>query len=229
MFVCGNEAATQDPTLSLEAVAAAAKAKKVFLNTIYCGPANDAIYPGWKQYAELAGGKVANIAQEGTRPDPATPFDADLAKLSTKINETYVWYGPKGDAAKKNQVAQDANAAKEAAGVVAERSETKGGRCYTCPEADQIDRMLTDKTFDLKKIKDEELPEDMKKMKPEEREAHLKKKAAERAEIQKQIAELASKRAKFIADERKKEPKNAADQAFDDALKSILREQTGTK
>jgi hypothetical protein len=227
LFVCGNEAATQDPTLSLENVAAEAKAKKVFLNTIYCGPATDNIYPGWKQYAALAGGKSANIDQESNRPDPATPFDAELTKLSTKINETYCWYGAKGDTAKRNQVAQDTNAAKEAVSVAADRGITKGGGCYTCPEADLIDRMLTDKTFDLKKIKDEELPEDMKKMKPEEREAHLKKKAAQRAEIQKQIAELAAKRAKFIADERKKEPRSAADQKFDEALKTVLREQTG--
>ena len=227
LFVCGNEAATQDPTLALEAVAAAAKAKKVFLNTIYCGPATDGLYPAWKQFAALAGGKAANIDQEGARPDPATPFDADLGKLSTKINETYVWYGAKGDMARRNQVAQDANAAREAAGVAAERGLTKAGGCYNCADSDLIDRMLTDKTFDLKKIKDEELPEDMKKMKPEEREAHLKKKAAERAAIQKQIAELAAKRAKFIADERKKEPTSAADQAFDEALKTVLREQTG--
>lgn len=229
LFVCGNEAATQDPTLTLDAVGEAARAKKVFVNTIYCGGAADPDADGWRQFAQRAGGKSSNIAQDGTRPDPATPFDADLGKLSTKINTTYVWYGAKGEAAKQNQVAQDANAAKAATGVVAERCETKGGRCYTCPEADLIDRMLTDKTFDLTKIKDEELPDDMKKMKPAEREAHLKQKAADRAAIQKQIAELSAKRAKFIADERKKEPRSAADQAFDDALKAVIREQTGGK
>ena len=73
------------------------------------------------------------------------------------------------------------------------------------------------------------MPDDMKKLKPEERLAYLKKKADERAEIQKKIGELTAKRAKFIEEEQKKEPKSAADKAFDEALRVILKEQTAAK
>jgi hypothetical protein len=89
--------------------------------------------------------------------------------------------------------------------------------------------MRTDKDFDLKKIKVEDLPEEMRKLKPEEREGYLKKKAEARAEIQKKVADLTGKRAKFIEDERKKQPKSAADQAFDEGLRGILKEQAASK
>jgi hypothetical protein len=47
---------------------------------------------------------------------------------------------------------------------------------------------------------------------------------AKRQAIQKEIGELSSKRAEFISKETKKNP-NPADKAFDEAIKSALREQ----
>src|SRR5262249_5831410 len=144
-------------------------------------------------------------------------------------NETYCWYGAKGAAACENQKAQDENAAKNSKEATLERGLTKAGRLYKNSECDLIDRMQSEKDFDLKKIKEEDLPEELKKLKPEEREPYLKKKATERAEIQRKVADLGAKRAKFIEVERKKEPKSAADKAFDEALRVILKEQTAAK
>src|SRR5262249_38632362 len=120
-------------------------------------------------------------------------------------------------------------AVKESGAVATERGITKAGKLYCNAEADLIDRMLTDKEFDLKKVKEEDLPEELKKLKPDEREAYLKKKAAERTEIQKKVADLTAKRTKFIEEERKKEPKSAAEQAFDDAIKAMLKKQAAAK
>ena len=89
--------------------------------------------------------------------------------------------------------------------------------------------MQTEKGFELKKIKEEDLPDELKKLKADEREPYLKKKAEERAEIQKKITDLTAKRAKFLEEESKKQPKSEADKAFDEALKVILREQTKAK
>ncbi len=229
MFVCGNEPANQDKEVGYEAVASAAKAKGVVINAIFCGAANHADAFSWIAFAKACHGKFANIDTDKAEIAIVTPFDGEIEKLSTKINETCVWYGAKGRGAAANQLAQDANAAKEKGGVAADRGVTKAGKFYCNAEADLIDRMQTDKTFDITKMKDEEFPEDMRKMKPEERLAHLKKKAEERAEIQKKVADLAAKRAKFIADEKKKSPKSATEKAFDDALTAMLREQTAAK
>jgi hypothetical protein len=231
VFICGNEPVDQDREVSLESVADRAKAQGVVINTIYCGSANHPEAAGWSAFAARCGGKFAVIDQDRARAEVVikTPFDAEIEKLGAKVNETYLWYGLRGEAGRANQLAQDKNAASAAGGVAAERGVTKASRLYRNAEADLIDRMQSEKDFDLKKIKEADLPEELKKLKPEEREAHLKKKADERAEIQKKIADLGARRAKYIEDEKKKQPKPAAEKALDEALRAIIRDQAATK
>src|SRR4051812_45004304 len=182
VFVCGNEPVDQDKEVSLESVADTAKAKGVVVNTIYCGPGHHAEAAGWAAFATRCGGKSANIDQDRAKAEVVikTPFDDEIQKLGTKINETYLWYGLKGADARANQLAQDRAASGVAGGVALERSATKASALYKNAECDLIDKLLADKDFDLKKLREEDLPPDLKKLKPDEREAHLKKKAAER-------------------------------------------------
>jgi hypothetical protein len=81
------------------------------------------------------------------------------------------------------------------------------------------------KDFDLSKIKETDLPDELRKLKADERLSYLKKKAAEREEIQKKVTELAARRALYVEEERKRQPKPAAEQALDEALRAILRDQ----
>jgi hypothetical protein len=231
LFVCGNEPADQDREVSIASVAERAKTKGVVVNTIYCGSANHQDARGWSMFATQCGGKFANIDQERAKAEAviATPFDVEIAKLGVQINATYCWYGVKGLESKNNQLAQDGNAAQAAGGVALDRSITKAGRLYRNAEADLIDRMQTDKAFDLKKLTEAELPEELRKLKAEDRLAFLRKKADERAEIQKKVADLSARRAKYIEAEKAKAPKPAAEKALDEALKGILREQGAAK
>src|SRR5262249_8819241 len=160
---------------------------------------------GWAVFAARCGGKYANIDQNRGRAEITikTPFDDEIQKLGAKINETYLWYGIKGADAKANQVAQDRTAAGVAGGVAAERSVTKASAFYKNAECDLIDRLLTEKDFDLKKLKEEDLPPELKRLRPNEREGYVKKRAADRAEIQKKVTELGAKRALYIEEERK--------------------------
>lgn len=231
IFVCGNEPANQDKEVTLASVATTAKAKNIVVNTIYCGSPDRPEAAGWKEFASMCGGKYAYIDQNRSQSASVvkTPFDDEIQKLGVSMNSTYCWYGAKGREAGANQLAQDKNAGKSSAEAATERSVTKAGRFYQNAACDLIDRLETEKDFDLKKIKEEDLPEELKKLKPEEREPYLKKKSAERTEIKKKIAELGAKRAKFIEEESKKEPKSAADKAFDEALRGILKEQAAAK
>jgi len=68
----------------------------------------------------------------------------------------------------------------------------------------------------------------LKKMKPAERIAHVKKKLAEREAIQKEITELSKKRTEYIRQEAKKNEK-LGDKAFDEAVRSALRDQASKK
>ena len=114
-------------------------------------------------------------------------------------------------------------------GAAIERNITKAGSLYKNAECDLIDKMLHEKDFDLKKIKEADLPEELKKLKADEREPYLKKKAGERAEIQKTVTELSTKRAKYIDAERAKQQKVTGDKAFDQALREILKERVNAR
>ena len=228
IFVCGNESADQDKQVTLASVADKATEKDVVINTIFCGPVGHGDATGWQNYAVLAKGKFFSIDQNKGTVVINTPFDQDIAKLSADMSKTYVAYGAAGKEKAANQVAQDANALKQAPGVAAARAESKNSAFYRNDGWCLVDRMKNDKEFDLKKIAVEDLPEEMKKMTAEEREAHLKKKLAERETMQKQIAELSAKRQAYIKEESKKNP-DKADQAFDAAVRGALRQQADSK
>ena len=231
IFVCGNEPADQDKEVHLSDVAKLAKEKDVFVNTIFCGADSNPESNGWKDFAMQGRGKYTSIDQDKARKTSvaATPFDKELNELSGKLNTTYVTYG--ADRAKKaeNQQVQDKNAAAAAPGAGAARASSKAGDLYRNGSWDLIDKMKDDPKFDLKSVKEEDLCEELRKIKPEDRLAYLKKKAEERADLQKKIGELAVKRAKHIEEESKKAPKPAGEQAFDEALRSTIREQAIAK
>jgi hypothetical protein len=232
IFVCGNEPADQDKTVKLDAVAEIARKKGVYINTIYCGPANHPEMNLWKDFAVMAGGHYSNIDQDKTKSQVVvkTPQDAELLKLNEKLNATYVVYGGgKGEESKRNQAVQDANAAKCAPTVALDRLTTKNCALYRCDAWDLVDRMKNDPKFDIKKLKDEELSEEVRKLKPEERVAYVKKKAEEREALRKQIDELNAKRNKFIVEEMKKLPKSDGDKAFDEAVRMALRKEAAAK
>jgi hypothetical protein len=229
IFVCGNEPADQDQQVHLKDVAELARKSRVVINTIYCGPDGNAESAGWKSYATMANGSYTNIDQDKVKRDLVatikTPYDADLLKLSEKLNTTYVAFGKDGKEAAAKQVAQDHAAAGAAPAAALGRAESKANALYRNSTWDLIDRMKEDPKFDVTKLKDEELCEEMRKLKPEERVEYLKKKAAERTAIQKEINDLSAKRAKAVEEERKKLPKTDGEKALDDALKGIIRDQ----
>jgi antitoxin component of MazEF toxin-antitoxin module len=178
--------------------------------------------------AKLADGQYMEIAATGGAIIVATPYDKELAELSTRLNGTYLAYGPAGQAAAANQAAQDANAARQNAPTAADRAAAKSSRQYNNARWDMIDALKNNKDFDVKKVKEEELPEEMRKMTPAEREAHVRKKAAERAEIQKQIQEMAAKRDQFIKEETQKKGLTG-DKAFETAVRESVVKQAQDK
>jgi len=230
IFVCGNEPADQDKEVTLESVARTAVAQDVIINTIYCarGSATAGEVEGWQNLAKKAEGRFARIDMRKGTVAVATPHDKKLEELGAKLNTTYVAYGRKEvrEAKSRNQSAQDANAAMFHAG--AGRAISKATGLYRNADWDLVDRLKDDPKFDVKKVPDAELSDELKKMKPEERVAHVRKKLAEREAIQKEIAELSSKRSEYLQQETKKSAK-LGDKAFEEAVRGALRDQARRK
>jgi hypothetical protein len=229
IFVCGNEPVDQDKQVHLSDVAKLAKEKGVVINTIYCNWGHPDEESGWKQFAADAGGKYALIEHNKKIVQIAAPQDKELLQLNARLNDTFIAFGNKQAEDKKaNQTAQDANAAGAGAPALASRVATKGGALYKNSAWCIVSKAMEDPNFDVSKVPEDQLPEELKKLKPEERVALVKKKIAEREKIQKEIAEVNAKRAMYLAEEMKKHA-TASDKALDTALRTIIREQAGTK
>lgn len=237
MFVCGNESADQDRQVSHDAVAEQAKKAGVIVNTIFCGSPRHREAGGYADFARKCGGKSIAIDQNQAARQVAvkTEFDADILTFNAKLNSTYVAYGKAGRDKAANQLEQDRNADAAPAGpggapaAALGRAASKAGALYRNQDWDLVDRMREDKEFDLKTLPADDLPEEMKKLTPEERVAYVQKKAAERAELQKTIADLSAKRQKAVDAEQAKQPKTDAQQVLDAAVKAVVREQAKAK
>jgi len=210
IFIAGNEAFTQGPVKYTDACAAAA-GKNITVSTIHCGNEAAGISGQWDKGAALADGSFFNIDHNQSVVAVAAPQDKELAKLSSELNKTYLPYGSMEmqQFRSANQMAQDANVAKLGASVVSKRAASKASSFYNNAGWDLVDKVKNDKKFDITKVKKEELPKAMQSLKPEELAGYVAKMADERAKIQKQIAELASARDKYVAAERKKQAAEA--------------------
>lgn len=227
IVVAGNESAEQDAQFAAGDMAAAAIARGILVNTIYCGNPLDEIAPGWKAVALKADGQFAVIDHDTVALAIETPFDGRLGELSAAINATYLPYGELGLLACENQVAQDRNAAGCNTWTVASRAQTKGGKLYSNAHWDLVDA-CREAEFDLAKVADKDLPEDMRSMTLEQRKAHVAAKATERAEIQQAIAEVGAQRLAFLEAEIAKLKADGKD-SLDRVVLDAIRAQAGAK
>ena len=226
LFVAGNESADQDQTAKFREVVTHAAGLGVRVNSIYCGGADDPDAAGWREVAQLGGGRYATIDMNRGTVAVVSPFDKDLEELSKKINTTYVGYGKDAREARDRQSAQDGNAA-AAPAAGASRAEAKAGALYDNSGWDLVDKS-SQPGFDLTKVAVEDLPEEMRKMTLEEKTAWIATKKKERAEIQTKIRDLAEKRRAFVKSEMDKQGLDDT-KALDKVVRDAIREQAGAK
>jgi hypothetical protein len=225
VFIAGNEPFTQGPIDSKKSCQEAI-AKGIIVNTIHCGSESQGIAGNWNQGALLADGKYLVIDQNQAIVHIEAPQDKEIVKLNEELNKTYISYGKEAPMAKTRQIAQDSNAAAKAeSGAQVQRIVSKASANYFNSGWDLVDASK-DKSFDITKVKEADLPEEMKKMSVEERKAHLAKKTAERAEIQKKVLALNKEREAYVATQRKESAKN---DTLDTAMVKALRTQAEKK
>lgn len=226
LFVAGNESADQDREVPFRDACKRAIEKGIQVNAIYCGPEAGPDAAAWREVAALADGQFMAIDHDNGAVAIASPFDAQIAALSTALNATYLPLGAKGRAAWSNQERQDCNAGGAGAPVAADRGAAKASRLYRC-DWDLVDA-CKDAAFKLEEVKAEDLPEVLRGLSLEDLRKRIEGAGAERAGIQKQIQELNAKRRAFVEAEARKlagEGRNA----FDEAVRKAIREQARKK
>jgi hypothetical protein len=224
IYIAGNEPFTQG-SVSFKTTCARAIAKGIAVNTIFCGSYQEGADTFWKAGAELADGRYMSIDQNQVVEEVTTPYDAEIVRLGGELNATYVAFGSVGVESKERQAEQDTNAAAMGAPVMVQRSVAKAQSVYANSTWDLVDA-VQNKTVEVSKLKDEELPQEMRKMSPAEREKYVKDLAAKRAEIQKKINALNEQRRVFVAEYQKK---NVAQNTLDQAILTSVKEQAEKK
>lgn len=226
VFVAGNESADQDTAKPFRTEASRAAERKIVVNAIYCGGADDGDAGGWRELSLLGKGRFASIDKDHGTVAIVTPFDKELAALSQRMNATYVAYGKKAEEGRARQEAQDKNAVGAGAPAAAERAAAKASGFYDNGAWDLVDRLEKEPTLDLATLKDDELPADLAKVPVAERRAWLEARKAERTRLQAEIKVLDQKRQAHVKAEMAKQ--RLSDGAgLDRALKDALREQAG--
>lgn len=224
IVIAGNEPFDQGG-VAYKSACKEAIAKGIVINTIFCGDHQEGIRTFWKEGADLADGQYMTIDQNQKIAAIKAPQDEEIIRLGTELNKTYIAYGREGAKKKEMQSAQDANAASVNEEVQAQRAMTKASSQYENSGWDLVDAKKN-KTLDLEKLKDDELPAEMKKMNKKEKEQYIDKMQAKRNELQGRIQKLNSERQKYVEQERKK---LTADNTLDNAMLKAIRSQASKK
>lgn len=222
LFVAGNEPATQDPKVDFREQCKAAITRGIVVNSIYCGSAGSAEAAAWHEVAKLADGQFAAIEQDRGIVI-STPFDQQLADLSTALSATYLPYGRLGEQAWANQGAQDSNAAGLNVANAAQRCQTKGSAIYSNAQWDLVDA-CRDAKFELDKVEPKDLPEVMRPMNQAQRRAHVQAQQRQRDQLRQQVEALGKQRDAHVQQELKQlEAKGQA--VFEQAVLQAVRQQ----
>lgn len=224
VYIAGNEPFTQGG-VDYRQVCARAAGKGIVVSTIFCGSPREGIEGKWKDGADAGGGKFMCIDQNKKAAVITAPQDAEIARLGTELNQTYIAYGAAGAASKTRQEAQDANAATAGAGVTTQRAVAKASTAYNNASWDLVDAKKEGKV-DVDKLKEEEMPAEMRTMTPAERSTYVEAKRKQREEIQAKIRKLQAERDQYVATQKKGA---AARDTLDEAILDSTREAAGKR
>jgi hypothetical protein len=194
--------------------------KGIIINTIQCG--NDAdCTKHWKEIALKAEGSYAAIPSAGGVVAIATPFDADLAKLNTKLVDSSVVYGGEG---KRKADMKRLDAARKLPAPAAASRAGYAGKSGRGAGDDLVDA-VKEKRVKLENLKEKDLPPELAKLKTvKERKEYLQKVEDTRTELNKKVIELDKKRNEYIEKEMKAKGKAGKD-SFDNQVLEMLRKQ----
>ena len=228
IFIAGNEPFSQGSVNYKEACAAAI-AKGITVNTIFCGPESAGIQTGWQDGAHLADGSFMSINQNQQVATIKTPYDQKLAQLSAEVNRTYLFLG-RETVRKENkakQLAADKAAAGAAPAAAAERARFKASGLYRTG-GDLLDGLKSG-TIKLETLKEGKLPKELRGKSLNEKKTLVKKLTVDRAKIQNDIQKLSEQRKRYIADQQKPQKNAKGDETLDAAIIKAIRDQASRK
>ena len=207
-----------------------AKDKGIIINAIQSG-SNRLTTRNWQRIAKLGQGNYFQVEQSGNAIAIATPYDDELAELSSQMDKTRIYYGNEND--KKKQRAKVA--ASEKLHVEASKASQARRATYNASASGKRN-FLGDKELvaeiasgdiELDRIETEALPTVMQTMEPAARSAYIKEKAETRKKLGKTIKDLAAKRDAYLKE--KVAASGLGASSLDGRIFDAIREQSADK
>lgn len=215
VFIAGNEPFNQGKVDYRDACKQAVT-RGIIVNTVHCAGAEDTL---WADGAQLADGQFMRIDGGRAVVQVRAPQDAELARLNTALNATYVAYGRAGAEKKARQAAVDELSV--GTGALAQRAAAKASAQYRNVGWDMVDA-VAEKEVRLEDLRDEDLPENLRALTLDERKAFLATREQERKGIQARIRLLSEERQAFVTAET---AKNVNQGTLGDSIRTTLRAQ----
>ncbi len=183
-------------------IVAAAQEKGIVINAIQCGEIPSAVEP-WTQIASLGHGNFLQVEQAGGAVAFTTPFDAKIASLSAKLDDTRLYYGNdeekeemRGKVAAIEKLHEGASyAARARRGAF---NASASGRTNLLGNNELV-AAVADGSVELSELDEDALPEMLKPMSSTEQGAYIAELAGERADLQRQIKDLSQDRSGYLA------------------------------
>lgn len=218
VYLVGDAEPHQDyadaPTL--RAVVEKGVRRGLVFNSIQCGTNSNATL-AFTDVARRGEGRFLPVSQDGGAVAVATPFDAEMAELSVKLEGTGLAYGSGRKAARESSMLAASVRGLAPASVAAARAEYKA-RAGFAGESDLV-AAVAENRVSLGAVKDEDLPDALRGLSAGRREAKLKELAAERAALKKKVDALAGRRAAWLK-ARPAAPRDGFGTLLVDALKA---------
>ena len=224
IFIAGNEPFTQGPVGFRESVSAA-RARGIYVNTIYCGAAEEGRRSGWSDGALAGGGDYMSIDQNRAQDPIAAPQDGEIGRLGTEINATFIPYGSEGRTAVARQKTEDGRASAHASsGAAAERSIFKGKDQYAQASWDLVTSVEKGQ-LKVADVKAERLPAPLRGLTRTQLESLIKQKLKERSRIRARLAVLEKERKSFL----EKAQRHTGAGSVDSVMRKSIRKQAAEK
>lgn len=209
-------------------IVAAAKERGIVVNTVQCGGIPDTTAP-WQQIASLGHGTYFQVEQAGGAVALATPFDEELAILSARLDATRLYYGSEEEKARMRSKVDATEKLHAEASVAAQArrsafNASAAGVENFVGEKELVDD-VTSGRVDLDAIAPEALPAPLQAMAPAEQEETVLRYAEERAELRRQIGELAKQREEYLG--KKVAESGGAEDSLDHKIFEAVRDQAG--
>ena len=217
----------QDEVQYPETVTAALE-KGIVINTIQCGEIPTTAGP-WTQIASLGHGKFFQVEQAGSAVAMTTPFDAEIATLSARIDDTRLYYGSDEEKEKMASKVAATDKLHESSSVESRARRaafnmSAAGTANLLGENELVDGIASG-AIKLDELDEAELPAALKPMAPAEQEAYVARLAGERTDLQRQIRELAEDRDSYIS--KKVEEAGGFKDSLDQKIYDAVSEQAG--